>query len=52
MKNKIINIIMIILAIVYIIFTITSLIYNNNNALLLYGYIAGTIFILLLQTKY
>ena len=51
MKNTIINIIMIILVIVYIIFTITSLIYNNN-ALLLYGYIAGTIFILLLQTKY
>ena len=51
MKNTIINIIMIILAIVYIIFTITSLIYNNNS-LLLYGYIAGTIFILLLQTKY
>ena len=51
MKNTIINIIMIILVIVYIIFTITSLIYNNN-VLLLYGYIAGTIFILLLQTKY
>lgn len=51
MKNRIINITMIILAIAYVIFTIASLMCNNNT-LLLCAFIAGIGFILLLQTKY